>query len=395
LERTLGVPIFQEQVMQLAIVAAGFSAGEADQLRRSMAAWRRTGKLQHFRERLHNGMTSRGYSAEFAAQIFAQIEGFSEYGFPESHAASFALLAYASAWLKCHEPAAFCCALLNSLPMGFYTASQLIQDVKRHQVRVLPVDAQVSQWLCTLEDIGEAQPAIRLGMVMINGLGLEAGERVAGCRPAEGYQSTEDLQQRSQLSARDLGVLAKANALTSLAGNRSQAWWQVRGLDAGVGLTAGAVSLDATPDLPALSAGETVKADYASLGLTLGPHPMSLLRARLTARRLLSAREIQQMPNGRPARCAGLVVTRQRPGHGQRRGVCDAGRRNRQYQRDHLVRSGRATAARIIECPAIGVYGVVQRQGQVVHLLAKRLVDLTSGRGNWIRRAGILGKANR
>ncbi|MDQ5887996.1 MAG: error-prone polymerase [Pseudomonadota bacterium] len=381
LERTLGVPIFQEQVMQLAFVAAGFSAGEADQLRRSMAAWRRTGKLQHFRERLHNGMTSRGYTAEFAAQIFAQIEGFSEYGFPESHAASFALLAYASAWLKCHEPAAFCCALLNSLPMGFYTASQLIQDVKRHQVRVLPVDAQVSQWLCTLEEIGEAQPAIRLGMAMINGLGLEAGERVAGCRPAEGYQSTEDLQQRSQLSARDLGVLAKANALTSLAGNRRQAWWQVRGLDAGVGLTAGAVSLDATPDLPALSTGEAVKADYASLGLTLGPHPISLLRSRLAARRLLSAREIQQMPNGRPARCAGIVVTRQRPATAS--GVVFVTLEDETGNTNVIIWSDLVEQQRceLLSAQLLGVYGVVQRQGQVVHLLAKRLVDLTEWLG--------------
>ena len=177
--------------MQLAIVAAGFGAGEADQLRRSMAAWRRTGKMQYFRERLHTGMTERGYSAEFAAQIFAQIEGFSEYGFPESHAASFALLAYASAWLKCHEPAAFCCALLNSLPMGFYSASQLIQDVRRHDVTVLPVDAQVSQWLCTLEDIGESQPAIRLGFVMINGLGQEAGEQVAAVHRPQGGEHDE------------------------------------------------------------------------------------------------------------------------------------------------------------------------------------------------------------
>jgi error-prone DNA polymerase len=384
LERTLGVPIFQEQVMQLAIVAAGFSAGEADQLRRSMAAWRRTGKMQYFRERLHKGMTERGYSAEFAAQIFAQIEGFSEYGFPESHAASFALLAYASAWLKCHEPAAFCCALINSLPMGFYSASQLIQDVKRHDVTVLPVDAQVSQWLCTLEDIGAAQPAIRLGLVMVNGLGQDAAEQVASCRPADGYQSTEDLQLRSRLSSRDLGALAKANALHSLAGQRRQAWWQVRGLDAGVGLTAGKIGLDATPELPALTAGETVVADYASLGLTLGPHPLSLLRARLTERRLLTSHDIYQMPNGRPARCAGLVVTRQRPDTAS--GVVFVTLEDETGNTNVIVWSNLVEKQRreLLGARLLGVFGVVQREGQVVHLLAKRLVDLSHWLGELV-----------
>ncbi len=377
LERTLGVPIFQEQVMQLAVVAAGFTAGESDQLRRSMAAWRRTGKMQYFRERLHNGMTERGYSAEFAAQIFAQIEGFSEYGFPESHAASFALLTYASAWLKCHEPAAFCCALLNSQPMGFYSASQLIQDIQRHGVSILPVDIQHSQWQCTLEDIGKAQPAIRLGLLMINGLNQRSGEQLASGRPANGYRSTEELQQRSQASQRELSLLAQADALASLAGSRRAAWWQVRGIDPGTGLIAGVLPADATPDLPGLSQGEAIVADYASLGLTLGPHPLSLLRSRLTRQRLLSAAALRQLPHASLARCAGIVASRQRPASAS--GVVfvtledETGNTNVIIWPDLAQRQRRE----LLSATLLAVYGIVQRQGTVIHLQARRLVDFS------------------
>ncbi|MEW9900877.1 error-prone DNA polymerase [Chitinivorax sp. PXF-14] len=384
LERTLGVPIFQEQVMALAVVAAGFSGGEADQLRRSIGAWRRTGKLQQFKERLHTGMVERGYTAEFAAQIFAQIEGFSEYGFPESHAASFALLAYASAWLKCHEPAAFCCALLNSQPMGFYSPSQLIQDAQRHGIEIRPVDAQISIWDCTLETRpgddhrdNRPQPAIRLGLRQVNGLGEAAGQQLVAARPEAGFASIDDLQQRSRLRSREMGAIAKAGILQSLAGNRREAWWQVKGLDVGAGLTEGTVSLDTPPPLPIPTVGEEIQADYASLGLTLGPHPMSLLRTQLKARRLITAVEMQAMPNGRLARVAGLVVTKQRPSTAS--GVVfvtledETGISNIIVWRDLSDRQ----RMELLSSRLMAVYGIVQREGLVVHLLAKRLVNLT------------------
>ncbi len=241
LERTLGVPIFQEQVMQLAILAAGFTSGEADQLRRSMAAWRKKGLLGSFRARLISGMVSRGYKLEFAEQIFRQIEGFGEYGFPESHAASFALLVYVSAWLKCHEPAAFLCAMLNSLPMGFYSASQLIQDAKRHGVQIRPVDVTVSDWECTLEEQTDEpfqsiastapalsmSPAVRLGLNRVKGMGLEAATRIMEARKISPFENTGDLASRALLNATEIRALASADALLALSGHRRQTLWAV------------------------------------------------------------------------------------------------------------------------------------------------------------------------
>ncbi|HSC79436.1 MAG TPA: error-prone DNA polymerase, partial [Chitinolyticbacter sp.] len=255
LERTLGVPIFQEQVMQLAITAAGFTPGEADQLRRSMAAWRRTGDLKQHKQRLYDGLTANGYDGDFADRILRQIEGFSEYGFPESHAASFAILVYISAWLKCFEPAAFLCGLLNSLPMGFYSASQLIQDARRHGIEVRPVDVQHSAWDCTLEETGAAQPAVRLGFNRVRGLAAATGVAVAECRPAGGYASLDALQALTGLERRALNALTDAGALASLAGHRRAAHWQTAGLVAHHDL--GHTPSDAGPDLfAAPSAGE-------------------------------------------------------------------------------------------------------------------------------------------
>jgi error-prone DNA polymerase len=232
LGRTLGVPIFQEQVIRVAQVAAGFTPGEADQVRRSMAAWRRRGGLESLRERLIGGMTARGYSGEFAERIYHQILGFGEYGFPESHAASFALLVYVSAWLKHHEPAAFVAALLNSQPMGFYAPAQLIREARRQGVEVRPVDVTASAWDCTLERTVGGRPALRLGLRLVKGLSRSGAERLSAARATSPWGSIEDLRGRAALDRRDLKALAAADALAPLAGNRHRAAWSILGLSA-------------------------------------------------------------------------------------------------------------------------------------------------------------------
>ncbi len=375
LQRTLGVPIFQEQVMQIAIVAAGFSGGEADQLRRSMAAWRRTGKLEPFRARLTSGMLERGYSQDFADRIFRQIEGFSEYGFPESHAASFALLVYSSAWLKRHEPAAFCCALLNAQPMGFYAPAQLVQDAQRHGVEVRPVDVQASHWQCTLED-GTNGPALRLGLRLVEGLGTAAGQRIAAARPAGGYRSPAQLAQLARLDASTLTTLATADALHALSGNRREAWWDVSGLTRHNDLLDTA-PIDDSLALPAPELGEAITADYHSVGLSLRAHPVSLLRPQLSTRKLVTATALSTMPNGRLARAGGLVISRQRPGTAQ--GVVFVTLEDETGSINVIVWSDLVNRQRreLLESRLMLVYGVVQREGDVVHLLARRLVDAT------------------
>jgi error-prone DNA polymerase len=249
LERTLGVPIFQEQVMSLAVVAAGFTPGESDALRRAMAAWRRKGGLEPFERRLKDGMRKRGYPPEFAESVYRQILGFGEYGFPESHAASFALLVYASSWIKRHHPAAFCAALLNSQPMGFYSPSQLVQDARRHGVEVRPVDVLASGWECTLEG-AEGSPALRLGMLMVKGLSEAGAERVVAARRERPLASVDDLARRARLDARDLKCLAAAGALRTIADHRRLAYWEVVGVEAPTPLLGDAPVVEAPPRLP-------------------------------------------------------------------------------------------------------------------------------------------------
>ena len=346
LARTLGVPIFQEQVMQIAMIAAGFGPGMADDLRRSMAAWKRKGGVHRFERPLIGGMEARGYRTEFAQAIFQQLLGFGEYGFPESHAHSFALLSYASSWLKCHEPACFLAALLNSLPMGFYSASQLVQDARRHGVRVLPIDVLASHWDCTLEGplaavpgVALPQPAVRLGLRLVSGLATAAGQRLVQIRqalhdaavagkpgaapapalapefvPATCFTSTEDLALRAQLSQQDLQALAAADALASLSGHRRQQMW-----DAAAQHTAPALWRDVPVHevplaLPAAHEGEEIVFDYAATGLTLRRHPLALLRPRLARWRLQTALQLHSAPNGRKVRACGIVTMRQRPG---------------------------------------------------------------------------------
>jgi error-prone DNA polymerase len=361
LSRTLGVPIFQEQVMELAMVAAGFTPGEADRLRRSMAAWKRTGGLEHFEERLKSGMQRNGYPPEFADAIYKQILGFGEYGFPESHSASFALLVYVSSWIKCHYPAAFCAALLNSQPMGFYAPAQLVLDARRHGVELRPPDVQVSEWDCTLEG-----SALRLGLRMVSGLSEKEGKRIAAGKP---YRSVGELK----LDRKNLRCLAAAGALQSLAGHRRLAHWSAAGAERRAPLDAPA--LEPLPALVAPGEGEEIVADYASLGLTLGRHPLALLRTRLQQLRFMDSRKLQLLPHGSTARVAGLVTCRQRPDTAS--GVVFVTLEDESGCMNVVVwhRLVESQRAELLGARLLGVHGVVERDGDVVHLVARRLVD--------------------
>jgi error-prone DNA polymerase len=377
LQRTLGVPIFQEQVMQIAIIAAGFTPGEADQLRRAMAAWKRRGGVDKFRGRLIDGMTARGYEQEFAEAIFRQIEGFGEYGFPESHAASFALLVYDSAWLKCHEPAAFLAGLLNSLPMGFYGPSQLVQDARRHGVEVRPADVLHSDWDCTLEPDEDGKPAVRLGLRLVAGLKEASAQRIVAARASGPYRSTEDLALRAGLDALDLNALASADALLSLSGHRRQQVWDAAGLQAAPALLKGAPVHEAALALEAAPEGEEIVFDYAAMGLTLRSHPLALLRERLRERRLLTSEELQQLPDGRPARACGLVVARQQPGTAK--GVVFVTLEDETGSVQVIVWKALRDKQRetLLRARLLAVHGTWQRQGLVCHLIAGHLEDLT------------------
>ncbi len=380
LERTLGVPIFQEQVMQLAMVAAGFTAGEADELRRSMAAWRRKGGLSRFEHKLKKGMTDRGYDQEFADAIYRQICGFGEYGFPESHAASFAILVYVSAWLKCHYPAAFLCALLNSQPMGFYAPSQLIQDARRHGVSVLPVDVTASQWESELEALhGEsATPGARLGLCLVQGLDHAAVERLIQARQEQAFRCTEDLARRAKLGPQALGRLAAAGALGSLAGNRRRAHWQAAGSGYQPGLLADGGPREPCVDFPSPSVKDDVLADYGSLGFTLGAHPLALLRHQLQSMRLIPAAAIADSQDRCLARTAGLVTCRQRPGTAT--GVVFVTLEDETGVSNVIVHHTLVERQRreLLNARLLGVYGQIQRAGPVVHLVAMRLIDYSA-----------------
>jgi DNA polymerase III alpha subunit len=535
LERTLGVPIFQEQVMQLAIKAAGFTPGEADRLRRAMAAWKRHGDIHRFQQKLMTGMTERGYSAEFAQRICRQIEGFGEYGFPEcvvgdtrvvdadtgrwvmiqdvisgharlnttlacdglrlckrkvlavvasgvkpvrrlrtalghtiaataehpllvprgwqplgnlrigdrvavardcvageeivwdqvvaiealgeqatydlqiegnhnflannlvvhnSHAASFALLVYDSGWLKCHEPAAFTCALLNSQPMGFYAPAQLVRDAREHGVEARAVTVIESDWDCTLEpaveqipdeaspDVRSAarrlQPALRLGMRLVKGLSEAAALRVMAARKEDAFSSVQDLAARAALDRGDLEALAAAGALASLSGNRHLAFWEVAGIERGLPLAPRSTAVYAGEGRPLLTAPterQGITADYASLGLTLGRHPLALLRERLRHERILSAAELRALPHGRFVRTAGLVLLRQHPANAK--GVTFLTLEDETGQVNLIVWEsiGQAQRRPMIEAQLLEVRGKLQRQGEILHLVAHRLID--------------------
>jgi error-prone DNA polymerase len=388
LERTLGVPIFQEQVIELAVVAAGFSPGEADQLRRAMAAWKRRGGLGHFEQKLIDGMLARGHDRDFAERVFRQIQGFGEYGFPESHAASFALLVYVSAWLKRHEPAAFYCGLLNSLPMGFYSASQLIQDAARHDIQVLPVDVQHSAWdhtLAAADGDSPGQPPLRLGLRLIKGLAEADGARIAAARP---FADAEDLARRAGLNDQVLRCLARAGALRAISGHRYQAHWAVAAIRAPLPLEQSAEIRDAAADvaampaaLPVPSAVSEVLDDYRYLGLTVGEHPLALLRAhpRLGGHlaRCHSAAELERCRHGQFVRVAGLVTGRQRPGTAT--GVLFVTLEDETGNVNLVVWASvlEQFRAALLQARLLRVKGVVEREQEVIHVVAGYVEDVT------------------
>jgi len=374
LGRTLGVPIFQEQVIKVAMVAAGFSPGEADQIRRSMAAWRRRGGLEQFRERLIQGMVARGYGGEFAEQIYRQILGFGEYGFPESHAASFALLVYASAWLKRHHPAAFFAALLNSQPMGFYAPAQLVGEARRVGVEVRPPDVRFSDWDCTLERDERGVPCLRLGLRLVGGLSEPGASRLLQARRQRAWESAADLLSRAMLDRRDLRALARANALAGLAGNRHQAVWWVLGGENPAALPGGGEEL-AVPMLPLPTEGESIVADYASLGLTLGRHPLALIRHSLDDRRLERVVGVNGMPHGERVRTAGLVITRQRPASANNVTFVTLEDETGQVNLVVWKRLAERRRGVLLGARLLGVVGEVQREGSVVHVVARQLMD--------------------
>jgi error-prone DNA polymerase len=377
LQRTLGVPIFQEQVMQLAVVAAGFTPGEADRLRRAMAAWKRRGGLGPFEDRLISGMRERGYDEGFARQIFRQIEGFGEYGFPESHSASFALLVYVSCWLKRHEPAAFTCALLNSQPMGFYSASQLVQDLRRHGVDIRGVDINHSDWDCTLEARDDGKAVLRLGLRMVKGLCEESGRGIADERRSGAWCSIQELLERTGLSGRELGVLATANALHPLEGHRHAARWAVAGVEKPTGLFASMDYYEALPLLRKPTEGQNIVADYQSTGLTLERHPMQLIRHRLDRYHYLQAGSLPDFVTGRSVSVAGLVITKQRPGTAS--GVTFVTLEDETGHINLIVWKKIATQYRaaLLNARLLGIRGELQIEGKVIHVIARQLIDHT------------------
>lgn len=371
--------------MQLAIVGADYSGGEADKLRRDMAAWQRRGGLEPHREKLTAGLLRNGFTQEYADRIFSQIKGFGEYGFPESHAASFALLSYASSWLKCHEGEAFTCSLINSLPMGFYSADQLLQDARRHGIRVLPVDVRHSDWDCTLEALrgtgtgADVRPAIRLGLRMVQGFSEDAARRLHAARLRRPFADVADLCIRAALDARHRDLLADAGALKALTGHRHRARWAIAGVEPQLPLFAAAAP---TPEraiaLPMPSAGEDLAMDYATTGTTLGRHPLAMIRKALTARRCKRSSELDALPHGRRVRAAGLVTLRQRPQTAS--GVTFMSLEDEDGTINVVVWQHLAERQRrvLLESRLMVVEGRLEREDGVQHLIAERLENASA-----------------
>ncbi|GLQ57106.1 error-prone DNA polymerase [Devosia nitrariae] len=402
LHKTLGVPLFQEQAMKIAMVGAGFSADKADKLRRAMASFRNHGTIDKFRDDFIKGMTGKGYKLDFAQRCFKQIEGFSDYGFPESHSASFALLAYASAWLKCHFPDAFACALLNSQPMGFYSSGSIVRDFRDHHGVVLPVDVNHSDWDHKLEPLEDPRAmtreggnafALRLGLRQIDGMREETGQKLVAARGA-GFADMNDLYERTRIEVSVLQRLAHADAYRSFGLDRRQALWEIRGLSGYLGARANEESLplflnedagvsallpteDEKVELPALLDGEHVHQDYETLRLSLKGHPVAFLRDRLDPRGVVRTRDLEGVTNGRKVIIAGLVLVRQRPGTASgvvfmtledETGIANAVIWKTVFDEFRKVVMG----ARMV-----AIEGTVQKADNVTHVVAKRLIDLT------------------
>ncbi len=396
LQRTLGVPLFQEQAMRLAVVAADFTPGEADQLRRAMGAWRRSGEITRFRTKLIEGMKANGLSEEFAQRCFDQICGFGEYGFPESHAASFALLVYVSAWLKRYHPAAFCGAIINSLPMGFYHPAQLVRDAKEHGVSVLPIDVNLSGYDCRMESSrqqstidnrqstipnpvrwGVDGPAVRLGMRLIKGISQAQVEGIERAQRDGPFTSLADLAQRSGASRATLARLAAADAMRSTGLARREAVWQVLAMADEAPMFAGSEPAEPDPNLPEMSLKETVYADYEGTGLSLSAHPISLIRSELKSLKLQPAKALKHARKGQWMTIGGLVLIRQRPSTAKGIVFCtledETGTANLIIRPDVYKKyrpAARGAVALIAE-------GRVERQGDVIHLQATRLQDMS------------------
>jgi error-prone DNA polymerase len=386
LERTLGVPIFQEQVIKLAMVAAGFSGGEADQLRRAITNWGRNSKLLTFEKKLTRGMIERGYDEDFARRLFEQIKGFGGYGFPESHSASFALLVYISAWLKRHHPAAFFAGLLNSQPMGFYSPSQLLQDARRHGVAVLPIDANQSEWDHQLLDhrsSQSSQPTLRLGLRLVKGLSREGAQRVVEARQRQPFRQISNLRQWAALDKRDMEALADADALQSLSGHRHQSQWQIMALEQPKPLlrdeqSQSASYFDDGVQLPAPQIAEEVLSDYRATGLTLRAHPMSLLRDRYPFNRCKRHTDLAAMGNRRFVRIAGLVTCRQRPGSAS--GVLFLTLEDETGNSNIVVwkRTQENFRQALMSSQLLLVKGIVESKDNVIHVIAGALYDYTT-----------------
>jgi error-prone DNA polymerase len=381
LERTLGVPLFQEQVMQLAIAGAGYTGGEADQLRRDMAAWRRNGKLERHRARLLDGFERNGISREFGERLYQSIQGFGEYGFPESHAASFAHLVYASSWLKVHHPAAFAAALINSQPMGFYSPGTIVKDAERHGVEVLPARVDASDWDCTLEGVDRHvdgdPPALRLGLRIISGLGEAAGKRVEQARRARPFGGVEDLVARAGLDRRALDAVARAGALTGFGLGRREALWKTRAPRED-DLLAGIDFREEAPALSPMSHAEQLVLDYASTGVAVGDHAMTVARKQLPAH-YKSARDLASMKHGERVSTAGLVICRQRPGTAS--GVVFVTLEDETGFVNLILWAATFERWRHVATTSalLVAHGKVERDGDVIYVVPDRLEPLTLG----------------
>jgi error-prone DNA polymerase len=402
LEKTLGVPLFQEQAMQVAMVGAGFTANEADRLRRAMATFKFTGGVGKFREPLIKGMLANGISQEFAERLVKQIEGFGSYGFPESHAASFAKIAYASSWMKCHHPDVFCCALLNAQPMGFYAPAQIVRDAREHGVEVRPVCINDSDWdtrllpcraqvprharFCGTESDWASMRPLRLGMRVVHGLAQADAAAILDARAAGPFRSIEDIWRRSRVKPAALERLARADAFQALGLNRRQALWAIKGLglqpldlfaaaDMREGLTVPESIETPVPLLP-LSEGREVVEDYRATQLSLRNHPVAFLRDRLAAQRIVRCGDLLGMKDGARVAVAGLVLVRQRPGSAKstfvtiedETGVANA-----------IIWQARFEANRrtVMSATMLSIRGRVQREGLVIHVIAETITDLT------------------
>ena len=376
-ERTLGVPIFQEQVMHFAMVAANYTPGEADQLRRDMAAWKRKGGLEPHREKLFSRLRKKAYPEEYVSRIFEQIKGFGDYGFPESHSASFAHLAYVSSWLKCYHPAAFACALINSQPMGFYRPDQLVQDARRRGVAVRSVDVNSSDWDCTLESGDNDQPVLRLGLRMVKGFSEQIAGALCEAREQGPFTSVADFTARVSIDSGSLECLAAADALHALSGNRHNAFWQVSGVEKPLPLLPASTDNEAKPLLRKPAEVEDIFADYKQIGLTLRRHPLALVREHLSTRGNTSSADLRKLKTSTRAKVAGLVIGRQRPGTAS--GVVFVTLEDETGFTNVIVWPKLAEKQRrvLLQSRLMEVRGEVQCEDGVLHLVAHALYDVT------------------